>query len=118
MCHTQDDIHNTPEDTQDEVCYTQDDAHNTPDDTQDEVCYTQDDTHNTPDDILDKILHFCIVARSKKEIANYLGIKDDIHLRRKYLIPLIKEGYLSFMFPDKKTSKYQKYIKKEDVIKR
>ena len=95
--------------------------HNTPD----EEVNTPDDVPNTPDgiqddsfeDVLDKILQYCRIPRSKNEIADYLGIKDCIYLRKKYLMPMIREGSLIFMFPDKKTSKYQKYIKKEDVIK-
>ena len=40
----------------------------------------------------DSILGFCISSKSKKEIADYLNLKDIRHLTESYLKPLIEKG--------------------------
>ena len=58
----------------------------------------------------DSILGFCISSKSKKEIADYLNLKDIRHLTESYLKPLLEKGKLQMTIPDKPTSKNQKYI--------
>ena len=62
-------------------------------------------------DIETKILNYCQVARSKKEICSYLGYKNLTYFTKKYLIPLLESGKLKMTIPDKPNSRLQKYIK-------
>ena len=77
----------------------------------------QDTLQDTHQDILQdeptkKLLGFCIVPRSSSEIMAYLGLKDRVNFRKKYLIPLINSGKLLMTIPEKPTSKNQKYVAK------
>jgi ATP-dependent DNA helicase RecG len=94
-------FHGLYEATQDN---TQDNIGNTQDGTQDNIGNTQD--------MIDKerkILAYCEMARSKKEIAEHLGyktiksIKDDVEL-------LLADGKIVMTIPDKPRSKNQKYV--------
>ncbi len=72
---------------------------------------TQDNTQdNTQDDIYSKILEYCIIPRSKKEIVEYFGYKSIKSFGEHYLKPLLESGRLLPTEPDKPTSKNQKYV--------
>jgi predicted HTH transcriptional regulator len=60
-------------------------------------------------DISSKILEFCRVARSKKEICEYMGYGNLSYFTRKFLAPLIASDKLRLTVPDKPNSKKQKY---------
>lgn len=49
------------------------------------------------------------VFLTAREIMDLLGIKSKETLRKNYLNPLIEEGYLVLEYPDKPTSKNQRY---------
>lgn len=55
------------------------------------------------------LLDFCRTPRSRKEIADYLGIKTLFYATKKYITPLVKEGKLTLTIPEKPASKNQKY---------
>lgn len=75
---------------------------------------TQDNTQgNTQDNTQDKILKYCKIPRSKKEITMFLGYKDAKSVAKNYLKPLIQAGRLAMTIPDKPSSRNQKYITKE-----
>ncbi|MBS6822749.1 MAG: hypothetical protein KH198_02560 [Oscillibacter sp.] len=67
------------------------------------------ENHQEP--ISNRIIEFCSTARSKKEIAAFLGYKDIGNLTRRYIAPLVAEGLLKMTEPDNPTSRNQKYIK-------
>lgn len=56
------------------------------------------------------IINFCYIPRSRKEIANHVGIKDVRYLRDAYLIKLIEKNIIKMTLPDKPTSRNQKYV--------
>lgn len=56
-----------------------------------------------------KIMNFCIEAKSREEIQEFLGYKDREHFRKEILKPLIDKGLLKLTIPDKPTSPKQKY---------
>lgn len=56
------------------------------------------------------VMKFCEVPRSREEIAAYLGLKTTYHAMRQYIRPLLEEGKLKMMIPDKPKSKYQKFV--------
>jgi Fic family protein len=58
-----------------------------------------------------KILEFCKIPRSRKEISIYLGIKDRKYLKE-ILDKLIAKNLLQMTIPTKPTSPKQKYITK------
>ena len=66
---------------------------------------------NHQEPISNRIIEFCSTARSKKEIAAFLGYKDIGNLTRRYIAPLVAEGLLKMTEPDNLTSRNQKYIK-------
>lgn len=61
-------------------------------------------------DIFQRILDFCIVERSKKEICEYMGYKNRTFFTRKYLAPLILCQKLQMTQSDKPNSRNQRYI--------
>lgn len=58
------------------------------------------------------ILNFCVTAKSGKEIQEYIGIKDRPYFRQNILKPLIDNGKILMIIPDKPNSRNQKYITK------
>ena len=78
------------------------------------------DTLNTPhaipqatpqDERERKIVEFCQIPRSRKEISEYIGIKDRKYLKQ-ILNSLIEKNLLQMTIPEKPTSPKQKYISK------
>jgi ATP-dependent DNA helicase RecG len=57
----------------------------------------------------ESILEFCKESRSRKEIQEFLGIKDRKYLSNIILKPLVKGKLLNLTLPDKPTSPNQKY---------
>jgi ATP-dependent DNA helicase RecG len=51
--------------------------------------------------------------RSRREIQDYIGIKDMNNFTKRLLNPLIEKGLLRRTFPDKPTSPNQKYVAEE-----
>ena len=55
------------------------------------------------------LLRFCLTPRSRKEIADYLGIKTVFYVMQQYVQPLLKSGRLEMTIPDKPKSRNQRY---------
>ena len=49
---------------------------------------------------------------SRKEIAEYLGLKTEYYAMKNYIEPLIKKSRLEMTMPDKPKSKFQRYYAK------
>ena len=60
------------------------------------------------------LLSFCNVPRTRKEIAEYLGIGTVFYAMQHYVQPLLKSGDLIMTIPDKPKSRNQKYISKKN----
>jgi len=60
----------------------------------------------------ESILEFCKEPRSRKEIQQFLGLKDRRYLAKSVLKPLVKGNLLNLTMPDKPTSPNQKYYSK------
>ncbi|WP_455720396.1 Fic family protein [Agathobacter sp.] len=65
------------------------------------------------DQVTEKILEFCKIARTKKEISEHIGYKNLIYMTRKYIKPLLESGNLVYTIPDKTKSRFQKYLTKK-----
>ena len=83
----------------------------TQDTTQDTTIETSNDNSgsNIRNQIEKQILDYCKTARSTREIADYLGVKER-KTASKYIRSLLEKGQLSMTLPEKPNSKYQKYI--------
>ena len=57
-----------------------------------------------------KILSFCMIARSGKEIQSYVNLKHREHFRSAILKPLLEERLLEMLYPNAPNSPKQKYI--------
>ena len=57
----------------------------------------------------ESILKFCREPKSRKEIQEFLGIKDRRYFANSILKPLIKGDLLKLTMPEKPTSPKQKY---------
>lgn len=60
---------------------------------------------------INKILKYCEMPRSKKEIMRYVGLSHKVHFEKRYLYPLMKKGKIAMTIPDKPTSRNQKYVR-------
>ena len=60
--------------------------------------------------VTEKILEFCEIERSKREICEHLGFHNLTYFTRTYLKPLLDAKQLVMTIPDKPNSKKQKYI--------
>lgn len=55
------------------------------------------------------LISFCRTPKSRKEIADYMGIRTVTFVTSEYIQPLLKSGQLKMTIPDKPRSKKQKY---------
>jgi ATP-dependent DNA helicase RecG len=60
--------------------------------------------------IQNKILEYCVLPRSKTDIASHCGYKSIRSFTRIYLNPLLVSGLMQMTIPDKPTSRNQRYI--------
>ncbi len=60
------------------------------------------------------LLTFCSTPRSRKEIAEYLGVQASSFMMRQYVLPLVQEGKLRLTMPDRPKSKNQRYVINEE----
>jgi len=64
----------------------------------------------------DNLLEFCKVPRTRKEIAQFLGIDTIFYVSKKYINPLVAEGKLEMTIPEKTSSRKQKFVIKQQYI--
>lgn len=60
----------------------------------------------------DDLLEFCRVPRTRKEIADYLGIHTVFYVMQHYVQPLLASGELAMTIPGKPKSRNQKFVSK------
>lgn len=56
------------------------------------------------------LLEFCRTPRTRREIADYLGIKTVFYVVSHYVEPLLESGRLAMTLPDKPKSRHQRYF--------
>ena len=69
--------------------------------------YNNQHTSNNNEDI--DLIRFCKSPKSRKEIAEHLGIQTIAFVTKEYIQPLVDAGKLKLTIPDKPKSKNQKY---------
>ena len=55
------------------------------------------------------LLQFCRTPRTRKEIAEFLGIETVYHANKRYIQPLVEQGRLKLGIPDKPSSRKQTF---------
>lgn len=61
----------------------------------------------------DQLLDFCRIPRTRREIADFLGINTIFYVMQHYVQPLLERGELAMTIPDKPKSRKQKFVFKE-----
>ncbi|MGD9569100.1 MAG: ATP-binding protein [Sedimentibacter sp.] len=56
-----------------------------------------------------KVLDYCIIPRSREELASKFGFDAPTYFIKTYVNPLIENGKIKMTLPDKPKSKFQKY---------
>lgn len=64
---------------------------------------------------IEKILKFCEKPKTRKELAEFLGMKSSTYFYSKYIEPLIKTGKLLIEIPENPSSRKQRYYKKVNI---
>ena len=59
--------------------------------------------------VREKVLEFCATAKTRDEIQKLSGISSRRYFIEKILNPLIEDGLIKMIIPDKPTSSKQKY---------
>ena len=75
------------------------------------ILYNEEKVIQKEETVSDKILNFCKEPKSRKEIAEFLGIKTTSYTYNKYIEPLLKEEKLKLMIPKIPASRKQKFYK-------
>ena len=57
----------------------------------------------------ENLLHFCAIPRTRREIAEFLGIKSVAYAVTTYVTPLVEKGLLTLSLPEKPRSPKQRY---------
>lgn len=57
-----------------------------------------------------EILEFCIVPRTREELAIRFGFESQSYFMKSYILPMIAEGKVIMTIPEKPKSKFQKYV--------
>lgn len=61
-----------------------------------------------------RLLEFCTVPRSRREMQEFMDLKHREHFRKKILNPLIESGLLKLTIPEKPRSPKQKYYSEKN----
>lgn len=68
---------------------------------------TENSINNSEDNT--DLITFCKTPRTRQEISDYLGLKTTQYVSKNYIQPLVNQGKLKLLYPDKPKSKNQKY---------
>lgn len=63
------------------------------------------------DERIVNLLEFCLEARTRQEMQDFIGMTSREHFRKNILKPLLEAGKIRMTLPSKPNSKNQKYIK-------
>lgn len=55
---------------------------------------------------------------SREELQRVMGLRNRVHLRKRYLVPLLRAGWLEMLIPDKPNSRLQRYRTTKDGLTR
>ena len=73
----------------------------------------ESDTAYDYDTTNENLLHFCAIPRTRREIAEFLGIKSVAYAVTTYVTPLVEKRLLTLSIPEKPRSPKQRYTTKQ-----
>jgi len=73
------------------------------------ILYKKASAENKDVNMEQEILDFCIIPRSREELAGRFGFDAPAYFIKTYIQPLIEDGKIKMTLPDKPKSKFQKY---------
>lgn len=74
------------------------------------ILYNREKQPSTAETVPAKdLLAFCQTPRTRREIADYLGIGTVYYAMQHYVLPLVEQGKLAMTLPDHPSSRNQKY---------
>lgn len=73
------------------------------------ILYKKTAAENKDVNMEQEILDFCIIPRSREELAGRFGFEAPTYFIKTYIQPLIEDGKVKMTLPDKPKSKFQKY---------
>lgn len=75
------------------------------------ILYNREDQPTTAETVPGKdLLAFCQTPRTRREIADYLGIGTVYYAMQHYVLPLVEQKKLAMTLPDRPSSRNQKYF--------
>jgi ATP-dependent DNA helicase RecG len=63
------------------------------------------------DDRAEKLLEYCNIPKTRREMQEFIGIASREHFNKTILLPLLESGKLEMTVPDKPNSRNQKYVR-------
>ena len=75
-----------------------------------QAVHSDADSKQVPQTDNEKLLNYCRIPRSRREIADFLGIGTIYYVTRHYIQPLLDSGKLKMTIPEKPKSRNQKYF--------
>jgi hypothetical protein len=61
---------------------------------------------------IEQLIEYCQLPRSRSELQAFIGVKHREHFRSQILQPLLEQGLIVMIIPDKPSSPNQRYLKK------
>lgn len=65
------------------------------------------------DDRTAALIDFCMTPRTRKELADYLGLSSVTYAIKQYIQPLIDQGIILLSIPDAPSSSRQRYYSRQ-----
>lgn len=72
--------------------------------------HSSDDTEEPRFGTPDELLTFCAKPRTRREIAQFLGINSQSYAIQRYVAPLVEGGLITLTIPEKPRSSRQQYV--------
>lgn len=74
------------------------------------ILYNRENQPSTAETVPTKdLMAFCQTPRTRREIADYLGIGTVYYAMQHYVLPLVEQRKLAMTLPDRPSSRNQKY---------
>ena len=70
------------------------------------------------DEKANELVRFCSEPRTRKQIAEHLGIGSVSYAVKEYVMPLVEKGFIKLTVPDKPQSSKQLYYADESAVQR
>ena len=73
------------------------------------IFYKKSESKGADVDMEQEILNYCVIPRSREELAKKFRFEAPTYFIKTYISPLLADGKIKMTMPDKSKSKFQKY---------